>query len=520
MHTQIVQPRPTKERGRRTANLWGVPATREVDVLVYGATPAGIAAAIAAAQAGRSVALLEPGAHLGGMLTGGLSRTDIGKPETVGGFFREFQRRVHAHYLGAYGEGTPQERASRGGMHFEPRVAREVLEGWVAETEGVTLERNAVISEWRMTCPERSRGVNGELTEAVSGETVWRARVWVDASYEGDLLAAAGCQFRVGRESRAEFDEEYAGLLYWDPDRTQPADGTTGEGDARVQAYCYRLCLTADPRIRVPFPQPATYDPTTYDLLLQYLRAKPNARLQDVVLLAELPNEKYDCNNWGFCWQSMDWIEGNTAYPTAPPAERARIAAAHRDYQLGWWKFVQTDPRVPPRLQTAAGAFGLCRDEFADTGHWPPQLYVRETRRLVGDDLFTQHNAQRDRERADGVAVGSYPLDSHATQWYRPDQATPWAEGFLMASVKPYDIPFGVMTTPAAPNLLVPVCVSATHVGYGTLRLEPVLTNLGWAAGTAAALALEQGVAPRSVDVAQLRERLRTSGQIVSVSEM
>jgi len=474
-------------------------------VLVYGATPAGIAAAIAAAQAGRTVAMLEPSAHLGGMLTGGLSRTDIGKPETVGGFFREFQRRVHAHYLAAYGEGSPQEQASRGGLHFEPRVAREVLEGWVAETEGVALERHAVIRELRQ--------VNGEVKELVSGETVWRARVWVDATYEGDLLAAAGCQLRVGRESRAEFDEEYAGLLYWDPERARPGDGSTGEGDARVQAYCYRVCLTADPRIRVPFPAPTTYDPTTYDLLMQFLRAKPNARLQDLVLLAELPNEKYDCNNWGFCWQSMDCIEGNTAYPTATPAERARIAAAHRDYQLGWWKFVQTDPRVPPRLQAAAGAFGLCRDEFVDSDHWPPQLYVREARRLVGDVTFTQRHAQRDRERADGIAVGSYPLDSHATQWYCPGQATPWAEGFFMANVKPYDIPFGVMTTPAAPNLLVPVCASGTHVGYGTLRLEPVLTNLGWAAGTAAALALEQDVAPRSVDVEQLRELLRTSGR-------
>jgi hypothetical protein len=340
----------------------------------------------------------------------------------------------------------------------------------------------------------------------------------VDASYEGDLLAAAGCEHRMGREARAEHGEEYAGHLFWDPSKGRASDYGTGEGDARIQAYCFRLTVTDNPDNRLPLEEPPEYDPARYNLLKQYLAAAPR-RLKDVLLLGPLPNGKWDVNNWGFCWQSMDYIGTNSDYPESSWEQRRGVADAHRRYQHGLLYYLQHDRSVPSDLQVEVGRFGLCRDEFGEGDGWPEQLYVREARRLVGKHVFSEHDARRDRRKPDAVAVGSYPIDSHATQWYEVGQPTPAPEGFFMCSVRPYEIPYRALLPRSPRNLLVPVCLSATHAGYGTLRMEPVMMNLGMACGFAAVQAKEERGDFHSLDREKLQRSLEQAGQIIHAPE-
>jgi len=479
------------------------------DLLVYGASPAGIGAAVAAAREGLRVLLAEPLGRIGGMVTGGLGRTDIGRPETVGGIFREFMNRVVAHYEQRYGAGSQQVQDCESGVRFEPHVALAVLAEMVEEA-GVEVRLGRSV--------EGARVGEDEL-QAVhllgrDGPEQVRADNFVDASYEGDLLAAAGCEYRTGREARAEYDEEYAGHLFWDPKRHRLTEHGTGEGDDRIQAYCFRLTVTDERDNRLPIEKPGDYDPGRYDLLAQYLAAAPR-RLKDVLLLGALPNRKWDVNNWGFCWQSMDFIEGNAGYVEGSWEGRRAIAREHRDYQWGLLYFLQNDPAVAPNLRQEAAQLGLCKDEFAGRGGWPEQLYVREARRLVGRYLFTEQDARRETTKPDAVAVGSYPLDSHATQWYRIGQATAAPEGFFMCSVPPYEIPYRCLLPASPQRLFVPVCLGATHAGYGTLRMEPVFMNLGMACGAAAALSARSGVPPHEVEVSELQRMLEARGQVI-----
>lgn len=479
------------------------------DLVVYGASPAGIGAAIAAARSGLHVILLEPLGQIGGMLTGGLGRTDLGRPETVGGLFREFMGRTLRHYRERSGDHSRQVQQARGGERFEPSVARLMLEQMLHEA-GLQARLGWTVG--------RARTERGELIEAEfacqgRAETL-AASCFVDASYEGDLLAAAGAEYTVGREPREQYGEEHAGHLFWDPQSGRPTDEGTGAGDDRIQAYCFRLCLTDDPANHLVVERPEGYHRGRYELLEAYLKAKPR-RLTDVLLPGELPNRKWDINNWGFCWQSMDFIEGNAGYVEADWEGRRHIAQAHRDYQHGLLYFLQNDPAVAAGLREEANRFGLCRDEFVDAGGWPEQLYVREARRLIGRQVFTEHDARRDRAKVDAIAVGSYPLDSHATQWYRVGQQSPAPEGFFMCSTKPYDIPYRCLLPKSPRRLLVPVCLSATHAGYGTLRMEPVMMNLGMVCGLAAALAQESAVTPDGIDVEVLQARLGELGQVV-----
>jgi hypothetical protein len=476
------------------------------ELFIYGASPAGLGAALTAAREGLRVLVAEPWGQIGGMVTGGLGRTDLGRPEMVGGVFREFMDRVVRHYAARYGADSAQVKDCSGGERFEPSVAKQVLTEMLAEAGVEVLLRRAVASA------EVDAGAVTSVT-LESGERI-SADAFVDASYEGDLLAAAGARYRVGRESRSEYGEEYAGHLFWDPSKGRSTEHGTGEGDDRVQAYCFRLCLTDREEHRFPIEQPPDYDPARYGLLRAYLAAAPR-RLKDVLLLGQLPNGKWDVNNWGFCWQSMDLIEGNAGYVEGDWTTRRDIARRHREYQQGLLYYLQHDPSVPSDLRAEAARLGLCRDEFAERGGWPEQLYVREARRLIGRHIFTEHDARRGRTKSDSVAVGSYPLDSHATQWYRPGQPTPAPEGFFMCSTKPYEIPFGSLQPESLANLLVPVCLSATHAGYGTLRMEPVMMNLGMACGLAAALAKRHGCAVSDVAAEELQRELETRGQVI-----
>ncbi|MBN1461838.1 MAG: FAD-dependent oxidoreductase [Armatimonadetes bacterium] len=485
----------------------------QCDLFIYGASPAGLGAAVGASRQGLRVVVAEPLGQIGGLVTGGLSRTDLGRPETVGGIFREFMGRVVSHYEERYGSGAQQVKDSLEGQRFEPRVAHAVLEDMVQEADVEIRLRRAIISA---EVGEESL-LHVTLASAEGKETI-DASYFVDASYEGDLLAAAGCEYRTGREARAEYDEEYAGHLFWDPSTGQAAEEGTGEGDARIQAYCFRLTVTDDPDNLRPIEKPPDYDGGQYALLRQYLEAAPR-RLKDVLLLGPLPNRKWDINNWGFCWQSLDYVEANSGYPEGSWEQRRAVADAHRRYQQGLFYFLQHDPAVPSDLRGELARFGLCRDEFVEGEGWPEQLYVREARRLVGEHVFTEHDARRDRRQPDAVGVGSYPMDSHATQWYEVGQATPAPEGFFMCSVRPYEIPFRALLPKTPRNLLVPVCLSATHAGYGTLRMEPVMTNLGMVCGYAAARAKADGGDFHNLDVKKLQQSLEQSGQIIRAPE-
>ncbi len=494
--------------GAPGARVNGKPGAKGCDLFVYGASPAGIGAAVAAARRGLRVTVAEPLGAIGGMMTGGLGRTDLGRPETVGGLFREFMNRVVDSYTLRHGAGSRQVEQCRGGQRFEPRVAHEVLSAMV-EAAGVE-----VLLRHEAEAAEAREGSLCEVTlRGPKGRALVTASVFVDASYEGDLLALAGAAYRVGRESRGEYDEAYAGHILWDP-RRGPSEYGTGEGDDRVQAYCFRLTVTNDPANRLTIEPPPRYNRDRYHLLSEYLSAEPR-QLKDVLLLGELPNRKWDVNNWGFCWQSMDYIEASDQYPLASWEARRLIAEEHKLYQWGLLHFLQTDRSVPNEIRAEAGTLGLCRDEFSERGGWPEQLYVREARRLVGDHVFTEHDARRDRRKPDAVAVGSYPIDSHATQWYRIGQPTPAPEGFFMCSVNPYEIPYGSLLAKSPRNLLVPVCVSATHAGYGTLRMEPVMMNLGMACGLAASLAIRDRTDAHGVSAEELGGMLEGEGQVI-----
>jgi len=467
--------------------------------------------------------MAEPIGVIGGMVTGGLGRTDLGRPETVGGLFREYMDAVVEHYQQRYGAGSQQVEDCLGGQRFEPSVAHEVLAKMI-ERAGVEVRLRRTVAGARR---EEGRLTGVELNGPNGPEQV-AASLFVDASYEGDLLAAAGAEYRTGRESRSEYGEEYAGHILWDP-KGGPSLHGTGEGDRRIQAYCFRLTVTDDPANRLPIEQPPGYDRTAYDLLSKYLAAAPR-RLKDVLLLGKLPNGKWDINNWGFCWQSMDFIEANydatlrsseapslrsTSYPEASWERRRQSAAEHCLYQWGLLYFLQNDLSVPPARKDEVRPFGLCKDEFAESGGWPEQLYVREARRLVGEHVFTEHDACRDRRKPDTIAVGSYPMDSHATQWYRIGQPTPAPEGFFMCSVRPYEIPYRCLLPKSPRNLLVPVCLSASHAGYGTLRMEPVMMNLGMACGLAASLAIRDRTDAHGISVEEVQQLLERDGQII-----
>lgn len=505
-------------------------SSASTDLLILAATPAGIAAAVAAARRGRTVRLLERTAHLGGLPANGLGATDIQTRGATGGFFLEFVRAIRAHYAARYGEDSPQVRACSNGYNFEPAVAEQVLEELLAAAPGVTVHREVEFAaepgavRWR-----DGRPVAVRTTDRRTGRTEWfEAAVLVDASYEGDLAAATGAEFRLGREAATAFGEPMAGVLYA-PWRGAPAPGSTGAGDDSIQAYNYRLCLTRDPARRRPFPRPAGYRREEYVSLLDDLAGDrwtgprgPELELEGigrVVNLVPLPNGKFDANNQHLAFLSTDLPEENRAWPQASWAERDAFAARLRDYTLGLLWFCQHDEGLPPAFRDRCAEWGLAGDEYADNDHFPRQVYVREARRIVGRYLFTAHDTLptqpggRPPVHADSVTASHYPLDSHAVRKREPGR--PHLEGFFNLMNVPYTVPFGVMVPRSVPGLLVPVAASTTHVGYSSLRMEPCWMALGQAAGTAAALALDAEVPPGEVAVTALQDALLADGAVL-----
>lgn len=526
------------------AGLWLLPpqsavaageavAPRRFDVVVYGATPGGIMAAASAAKGGFKVALVDPGSHIGGMVAGGLSYTDVNRQEhLIGGLTLAYFRRLGAHY------GQPI------GWTFEPHVAEQTFKDLLDESHVTVLLREQVTGV-------RKHGSSIEQM-VCEWHHAYAAHIFIDSSYEGDLMKAAGVSYTVGREGQAKYGEFLAGrqdllpgvhqfrtdvfaegLKANLPDEEvaphitpQSQVAATGQGDGRFQSYCYRITVTDDPANRIPFTAPPGYDPSQYELLKRYLESSSALNLKGVLGINRIPNGKGDTNSNGPV--SLDYLGGNLAYPDGTPQRRASVARAHLYWAQGLFYFLQNDPSVPKPLQEAARVWGLPKDEFADTGHLPFQLYVREGRRMLGNYVLTQADLQANRRKPDSIGVAGYNIDIREVQWlthqvYRfpHEREQIFTEGYLSQPVEPWEIPLRAMLPKAdqASNLLVTSCISASTIAYASFRVEPTYMVAGESAGVAAALSMETGKPLHHLDIARLQQMLRDRGQILSASQ-
>lgn len=498
----------------------------ETDLCVYGATAGGAAAAIQMRRLGGKAVLIGPDRHVGGLTSGGLGQTDIGNKAAIGGLSREFYTRVLQYYTEKYGADSPQAKAATGGFRFEPHVAELLLNRMLQEASvPVHLEKRLK--------SVRFRGPRISEIQMEDG-TVVRARMFIDATYEGDLLAKAGVSYHVGREANSVYGETLNGVQFGhpghafkvpvDPYRKEgdptsgllwgvraEAPGNQGDGDRRVQAYNFRMCLTDDPSNMIPFPQPAGYEPERYELLLRYLN---KGYLEIFGNHQPMPNRKSDTNNHGAF--GTDHIGRNYEYPDGDQKTRERIYQDHVLYQQGLMYFLANDPRVPDNFRATVSRWGLAKDEFQETGGWPHQLYVREARRMVSDYVMTEHNCRGTIKAEDPVGLGAYNMDSHHVRRIVLDGKAV-NEGDVQVGVSPYPVSYRsiVPKRGQAENLLVPVCLSSSHISYGSIRMEPVFMILGQSAATAAYQALESDVPVQRVEYSRLRERLLKDGQVL-----
>ncbi|MCB1122438.1 MAG: FAD-dependent oxidoreductase [Verrucomicrobiae bacterium] len=511
------------------------------DLVIYGGTAGGIVSAISAAREGMSVAILEPSEHVGGMVTGGLGRTDIGVWQTIGGMSAEFYQRVKKHYddPAAWKFQTRDDYLEKNNLvdrlagsewwYHEPSVAAKIFNEMLAE------ENLEVLTGYRLQSVDKA----GARIVSLSCEngTTFSGKIFIDATYEGDLMAMAGVSYHVGREPAAQYGEKFAGVLpweyttrkQWDVD-VNPYDeqgkllygiqdverGEVGAGDRKVQAYNYRICLTDHPDNRVPITKPDNYDPSRYDLLARYVKVRgglPVNKTRDswgFLNYGMLPNRKTDINDGGPF--STDFIGMNWDYPEGDQATREAILQEHLDFTKGLLYFIGHDPRVPEATRNEMLQWGYPKDEFTDNGHWTPQLYVREARRMVGSYVITSHDIETNRTKEDSIGMGSYGADSHLCQriaWEgvvrnegNPNDFTP--------GHNPWEIPYRSITPKKeeCENLLVTFCVSASHMGFASVRMEPVFMIVGESAGLAAKIALDGGFAIQDVPYKLLHPKL------------
>ena len=525
-------------------------AVNQHDLVVYGGTAAAITAAVQAKLMGKSVIIVSPDLHLGGLSSGGLGFTDTGNKAVIGGLAREFYQRVWKHYnqpagwvwekreeFGNKGQGTPaMDGELRTMWIFEPHVAEKVFEDLIKE-HTIPVHRN----EWL----DRREGVTKNGSRIASITTVsgkrYSGKMFIDATYEGDLMAAAGVDYHIGREANSVYGETWNGVqtgvlhhrhhfgavpmkispyvVPGDPGSgvlpriSNAPPGEYGQADKRVQAYCFRMCLTDHPDNRAPFLKPDGYDPRQYELLLRIFAAGWRETFQK---FDRIPNRKTDTNNHGPV--STDNIGYSYDYPEASYERRREIAREHETYQKGWLYFIANDPRVPPEVQKEMRRWGLARDEFKDNGNWPYQLYIREARRMIGSFVMTEHELLKQRPTPDSVGMGSYTIDSHNVQRYITHEGYVQNEGDIGVSTKgPYEIAYGTLVPKKGQgeNLLVPVCVSTSHIAFGSIRMEPVFMILGQSAATAAVLAIEGNTTVQELPYRRLRERLLKDGQIL-----
>jgi hypothetical protein len=527
-------------------------AAASFDVVVYGATPAGIAAALAIAREGRSCALVHPLARIGGMMTGGLGMTDVGNVRVIGGLALEVFTRIGAEYNTS--AGAPPV------FKFEPHVALDVFEALIREANGlVTLATGlTVVSVAKqgvalasISCADTlALEAGGAAAAAALGSPiVYEGSAFIDASYEGDLIALAGVSTAVGREASATYGESLAGRLAVPnsvgghqfsvavnatapgggelPMLTGPP-GPVGGGDAKEQAFNFRLCLTTNKTNQIALTKPDGYDPSYWELFRRYIAAKwPNGThwsMHDVMNISPLPHEKTDVNNNGAI--STDAIGMSWGWATAPPAARAAMFAAHKLYTQSFLWFLASDAAVPPAVRAEVATWGLAADEFTDSQGWPTQLYVREGRRMVSDFVFTQRDREVNRTKPDSIGLFSYNMDTHNSQRFVQIEAggVAWVRNEGDVEVGggdgPGQLPWRMIVPrrAEATNLLAPVPASASHIAYGTVRLEPQFLILGQSAGVAAGrLVANGGGAFQDADVPALQARLRALGQLIDM---
>jgi len=502
------------------------PATK-FDVVVYGGTAGGAITAVSAAREGLKVALLEPRVHIGGMVSGGLSYTDYGKKEVIGGYALEFFWRAGNYYsMRRYGQDAA--------WYFEPHVAEQIFREMLNEA-GVT-----VLYHHRLREKTGVKKDGLRITEIfMENGSSFQAEIFADCSYEGDLMAQAGVTYTWGREGVSQYGESLAGVRERTPYHQftvniSPYDadgkllpevsagplGEVGSGDRKVQAYNFRLCLSSDKNNQVPFPRPRGYSPHRYELLARMLKAMTEKlgrapHFSEVSSPDFIPNKKVDVNNKGAF--STDFIGKNWDYPDADYKMREQIWQEHIDYIAGFFYFLANDPKVPPALQKEVKHWGLAKDEFVDTNSWPHQLYIREARRMVGEYVVTQKDLQTDLTKPDPIGMGSYNSDSHNIQRVPTRDGFVVNEGDMQVPVKPYQIPYRVLLPKRneAQNLLVPVCFSASHVAYSSLRMEPQYMIIGQAAGVAAKMAIQAGVPVQEIDTAALNRELVRQGAVM-----
>ncbi|HSH19290.1 MAG TPA: FAD-dependent oxidoreductase [Draconibacterium sp.] len=522
------------------------------DVIIYGGTSAAVTAAVEVVRSGKSVIVVSPDNHLGGLTAGGLGYTDTGNKSVIGGLSREFYHRVWLHYndssawvwqkhaeYGNKGQGTvAMDGENRTMWIFEPHVAEQVFEDFIAENN-ITIYRD----EWL----DRENGVVKKDSKIVSFKTLsgktFSGKVFIDVTYEGDLMASAGVSYHVGRESTAQYNEQWNGVQtgvlhhgHWFKSKISPykipgdpssgvlplistePPGEYGSADDKIQAYCFRTCMTNHDENRLPFPKPDNYDSSQYELLV---RVFDTGRKDWFQKFDDIPNKKTDTNNHGPF--SSDYIGMNYDYPEASYERRKEIIKQHEDYQKGLLWFVANDLRVPEDIRTKMATWGLAKDEFTDNGNWPHQIYVREARRMIGEYVTTENDVLLKRAVPKPVGMGSYAMDSHNVQRYITPEGFVQNEGDIGVSPPaPYSISYGsiVPKKEECENLLVPVCVSSSHIAFGSIRMEPVFMILGESAATAACIAINNKCAVHDIQYEELASLLEKQKQILTLNQL
>lgn len=491
----------------------------KVDICIYGGTAAGVIAAYTAKKMGKSVMLIEPGTHLGGMTSGGLGQTDIGNKYAISGLSLDFYRRIGKHY-GKFEQWI-----------FEPHVAKKYLQQYLDEA-GIKVTYNSrIVSASKKGSNIQSISLENSVNPEASTNMTIEASMFIDCSYEGDLMARAGVSYAVGREANADYNETINGVQLMDGHQFpngidpykipgKPESGLlwgisnekllpNGTGDRKAQAYNYRICLTSDPANQIPITQPDAYDASRYELLVRLMNKQPERKtLNDYFIWSRMPNSKTDINNRnGF---STDMIGMNYEYPDGDYATRARVIKDHEVYTKGLLYFVGHDPRVPQELRNEMLKWGYPKDEYTDSGNWSPQLYIREARRMVGNYVMTQANCEGKQVVKDGVGMAAYTMDSHNIQRVVVNGMVKNEGNVEVGGFGPYPISYQAIVPKEKEcgNLLVPVCLSATHIAYGSIRMEPVFMVLAQSAATAAAMAIDAKVNVQKLDVTKLRDRL------------
>jgi hypothetical protein len=515
------------------------------DVVIYGGTSAGISAAVQTIRMGHSVVIINPDEHIGGLTTGGLGQTDIGNKNVIGGISREFYQRIKKYYDDPDHWKWEDKSDYRDGGQTRTLAGEDAM--WTFEPGAAMVVFRDFIDEYKIPviCNERldlNNGVEKQHNQIISIKTEsgkkFKGKMFIDATYEGDLMAVTGVSYTFGREAVSDYGETLNGVQTkraihhqfnngvdpyiekGNPDsgllpniNKQP--GPEGSGDKKIQAYCFRMCLTDVPENRIPFKKPANYNELEYELLFRFIENGDNDHF---FIMSMMPNRKTDANNFGGF--SSDYIGKNYGYPDGDYAQREKIVQEHKDYQLGLLWTLANHPEVPEDIRKEWQQWGLPKDEYVNTGNWTPQLYIREARRMVSDYMMTQHHCVQDSVSAElSVGMGAYTMDSHHVQRYVNQEGFVKNEGDVqVGGFGPYPIDYRsiIPGKRECTNLFVPVCLSATHIAFGSIRMEPVFMVLGQSAATAACIAVEKDVAVQEVEYKELQEKLLADKQVLS----